>query len=221
VTADEPVDSEKAARRDIGAASHLALASARCGYLPMQMSESESSYEVLSSRSPYTGARVAVRVDTLAMPDGSIAEREVAVVDDAVAVVALDERRRVCLLRQYRHPFGERVLELPAGKIDVVGESPLQTARRELEEEARLRSEQWSPLTCFLNSAGWTTERTHLFLAEGVYAGGAEQFLATGEEADLELAMVPLDECLTLIDGGEIVDAKTIAGLLLATRRLA
>jgi 8-oxo-dGTP pyrophosphatase MutT (NUDIX family) len=186
-----------------------------------EMTESASAYEVLSSRSPYTGARIAVRVDTLAMPDGSTAEREVVAVDDAVAVVALDERRRVCLLRQYRHPFGERVLELPAGKIDVASESPLQTARRELEEEAKLRSEEWSQLTCFLNSAGWTTERTHLFLAEGVYAGGGEKFVATGEEADLELAMVPLDECVAMIDGGEIFDAKTIAGLLLAARRLA
>jgi 8-oxo-dGDP phosphatase len=184
------------------------------------MSESESSYEVLSSRSPYTGERLTVRVDTLKMPDDSVAEREVVVVDDAAAVVALDAHWRVCLLRQYRHPFGERVLELPAGKLDVEGESPLQAARRELEEEAKLRSERWSPLTCFLNSAGWTTERTHVFLAEDVRAGGGEEFEATGEEADLELAMVPLAKCLEMIDAGEIVDAKTIAGLLLAARRL-
>lgn len=184
-----------------------------------EMTERASSYEVLSSRSPYEGVKVAVRVDTLAMPDGSTAEREVVVVDDAAAVVALDDQRRVCLLRHYRHPFGERVLELPAGKLDVAGESPLQAAQRELGEEARLRSEQWSPLTCFLNSAGWTTERTHLFLAEDVRAGGGDGFFATGEEADLEIAMVPLDECLGMIDAGEIIDAKTIAGLLLAARR--
>jgi 8-oxo-dGDP phosphatase len=183
------------------------------------MTESASSYEVLSSRSPYEGAKVAVRVDTLAMPDDSVAEREVVMVDDAVAVVALDDRRRVCLLRQYRHPFGARVLELPAGKLDVEGEPPLRAAQRELEEEAKLRAEKWSELTCFLNSAGWTTERTHLFLAEGIRAGGGDGFVASGEEADLEIAMVPLDECLEMIDRREIVDAKTIAGLLLATRR--
>jgi 8-oxo-dGTP pyrophosphatase MutT (NUDIX family) len=185
-----------------------------------EMTERKSSYEVLSSRSPYKGAKLAVRVDELAMPDDSVAEREVVVVDDAAAVVALDDRRRVCLLRQYRHPFGARVLELPAGKLDVAGESPLQAAQRELEEEARLRSEEWSPLTCFLNSAGWTTERTHLFLAEDVRAGSGGGFVATGEEADLEIAMVPLGECLGMIDAGEILDAKTIAGLLLAARRL-
>lgn len=185
-----------------------------------EMTERASSYAVLSSRSPYQGAKVAVRVDTLAMPDDSTAEREVVVVDDAVAVVALDDRRRVCLLRQYRHPFGERVLELPAGKMDVAGESPLQTARRELEEEAKLRCEDWSKLTCFLNSAGWTTERTHLFLAEGVSASNGGGFVATGEEADLEIEMVPLTKCLEMIDAQEIVDAKTITGLLLTARRL-
>jgi 8-oxo-dGTP pyrophosphatase MutT (NUDIX family) len=181
-----------------------------------------SSYEVLSSRSPYRGAKVAVRVDTLSMPDESTAEREVVVVDDAVAVVALDDRRRVCLLGQYRRPFGERVLELPAGKLDVVGEPALQAAKRELEEEAELRSEAWTELTCFLNSAGWTTERTHVFLAERVFAGmdPTGGFVATGEEADLEISMVPLDDCLRMIEAREIVDAKTIVGVLMAARGL-
>jgi 8-oxo-dGTP pyrophosphatase MutT (NUDIX family) len=187
-----------------------------------EMTERASSYEVLSSRSPYKGARVAVRVDTLSMPDDSTAEREVVAVDDAVAVVALDDEQRVCLLGQYRHPFGERMLELPAGKLDVAGEPPLQAAKRELEEEAELRSGAWTELTCFLNSAGWTTERTHVFLAERVFAGAdpASEFVATGEEADLEVSMVPLGECLRMIDAREIVDAKTIVGVLMAARRL-
>jgi 8-oxo-dGTP pyrophosphatase MutT (NUDIX family) len=186
------------------------------------MTANRSSYEVLSSSLAYEGERLAVRVDTLTMPDASRAAREVAVVDDAVAVVAMDDRRRVCLLGQYRHPFGERVLELPAGKLDVEGESPLEAAQRELAEEAELRSESWTELTCFLNSAGWTTERTHVFLAERVFAGAdpAGAFIATGEEADLEVSMVPLEECLRMIDARELVDAKTIVGLLVAARRL-
>jgi len=186
------------------------------------MTANTSSYEVLSSSPAYASERLAVRVDTLSMPDGSRAPREVVVVDDAVAVVAIDDRQRVCLLGQYRHPIGERVLELPAGKMDVAGESPGETAKRELAEEAKLGSEEWSELTCFLNSAGWTTERTHVFLAERVFAAPdiAGEFVATGEEADLKVSMVPLEECLGMIDTREIVDAKTIVGLLIAARKL-
>ena len=76
------------------------------------MTADTSSYEVLSSSLAYEGERLTVRVDTLSMPDDSRASREVVVVDDAVAVVAIDDRQRVCLLGQYRHPFGERVLGL-------------------------------------------------------------------------------------------------------------
>jgi 8-oxo-dGTP pyrophosphatase MutT (NUDIX family) len=186
------------------------------------MTAEESSYEVLSSSPAYASERLTVRIDTLSMPDGSRAPREVVVVDDAVAVVAMDERRRVCLLEQYRHPFGERVLELPAGKLDVPGESPLAAAQRELAEEAELGSGEWTELTCFLNSAGWTTERTHVFLAERAFASrdAASEFVATGEEADLKVTMVALGECLEMIDTQKIVDAKTIVGLLLVKRRL-
>lgn len=165
------------------------------------------------------------------MSDGDTVAREVVVVDDAVAIVALDDRRRVCLLEQYRHPLARRLLELPAGKIDVAGESPLQTARRELREEAGLASDRWSVLCTFENSAGWTTERTHVLLAQDL--GAAEEavgddatgdsgagFVAVHEEADMGMSMVPLDVALEMVDAGEISDAKTLVGLLLAARRL-
>lgn len=183
-------------------------------------------YEVHATRTAYEGARATVRVDDVAMPDGGTASREVVVVDDAVAIVALDGRRRVCLLEQYRHPLARRLLELPAGKIDVEGESPLQTARRELREEAGLASERWSVLCSFENSAGWTTERTHVLLAEDVAAAetrggdGDGDFVAVHEEADMRMSMVELDVALEMIDAGEITDAKTLLGLLLAARRL-
>lgn len=177
-------------------------------------------YELLSSTTAYEGERAKVRVDEVSMPDGSQARREVVVVEDAVAVIALDDRRRVCLLEQYRHPLRRRLLELPAGKTDVAGESPLQTARRELREEAALASQRWSELGSFENSAGWTTERTHVLLAEDVFAERDEEFSATHEEADMGVSMVPFGEALEMVDKGEITDAKTIIGLLLVTRRL-
>jgi 8-oxo-dGTP pyrophosphatase MutT (NUDIX family) len=177
-------------------------------------------YGVLSSTTAYEGERARVRVDEVSMPDGSRARREVVVVEDAVAVVALDEHRRVCLLEQYRHPLRRRLLELPAGKMDEEGESPLQTAQRELREEAALASRRWSELTSFENSAGWTTERTHVLLAEDVFAEQDEEFSASHEEADMGIAMVPFGKTLEMIDTSEITDAKTIVGLLLAGRRL-
>jgi 8-oxo-dGDP phosphatase len=184
------------------------------------MSDDSPTYRVLSTETVYQGRALGVRVDHVAMAEGSEAVREVAVVDDAVAIVALDGDRRVCLLRQYRHPFGEYLLELPAGKMDVDGEAPLATARRELQEEAALSSDRWRELTCFQNSVGWSTERTHVFLAEAVRAGAAPDFLATHEEADMEVAMVPLDEALRMVNVREISDAKTIIGLLLANETL-
>lgn len=185
------------------------------------MTGDQSAYRVSSSETVYDGRTVAVRVDEVSMPDGSHAEREVVVVADAVAVVALDGLRRVCLIAQYRHPLGERVLELPAGKRDVAGEAPLDTARRELGEEADLRTSRWRELGCFLNSVGWTTEKTQLFLAQDVVGGARGDFATSGEEADLEVRMVALSEALGMIDAGEITDAKTIVGLLLTSRVLA
>ncbi len=74
----------------------------------------------------------------------------------------------VLLLRQYRHPVGRYVLELPAGKMDVEGEAPEETGRRELVEEVQHEAAELTHLVTFENSAGWTTERTHLFLARGL-----------------------------------------------------
>lgn len=184
------------------------------------MADDSPPYQVLSSETVYKGYVVAVRVDNISMPDDAQAVREVVVVDDAVAIVALDNQHRVCLLRQYRHPFGKYLLELPAGKMDIDGESPLETARRELKEEAGLCSDKWCDLTCFLNSVGWTTEETHVLLAEDVFKDTGTKFAATGEEADLQVSMVPMSDALRMIDTQDITDAKTIVGLLLASHKI-
>jgi ADP-ribose pyrophosphatase len=178
-------------------------------------------YEALSSTTAYEGERATVRADLVSMPDGTPARREVVVVDDAVAVVALDEHGRVCLLEQYRHPLRRRLLELPAGRMDVAGESPLQTAQRELREETGLASQRWSELSSFENSAGWSTERTHVLLAEQVFAAEKDDgFAAADEESDMRMSMVPFGQALRMVEAREITDAKTIVGVLLAARRL-
>ncbi len=180
----------------------------------------DGGFRTLSSEVVHEGEVLRVRVDRVAMGEGSQATREVVVVHDAVAVVALDRNGRVCLLRQYRQPIGGYCLEVPAGKIDVEGESPLASARRELAEEAALEASSWLALTSFLNSVGWTTERTCVFLATDLRDGASASFEASAEEAEMTLSWVSLEDALELVQSGEIADAKTIIGLLLTARRL-
>jgi 8-oxo-dGDP phosphatase len=179
-----------------------------------------ASYEVLESNVTHEGHLARVRVDTLRMPDGSSAEREVVEQDDAVAVLALTPEREVVLLRQYRHPFGAELLELPAGKLDVPGEDPAAAAQRELVEETGLAAEELSALLHFHNSAGWTDEATTIYLASGLRETDApEDYTAEHEEAHMQVLRVPLDEAVAMVHRGEIRDAKTVIGILLAALR--
>ena len=179
-----------------------------------------SDYEVIDSRRTFDGQLSGVRVDTVRMPDGSSADREVVEHPDAVAVVPITQGGEVVLLRQYRHPLRRAQLEVPAGKLDEEGESPAQAARRELAEEARLDGEL-TELARFANSAGWTDEHTTVFLARPVHPVDApEGFEAEHEEADLEVVTLPLERAVAMVTEGEIVDAKTVIGLLLARDRL-
>ena len=174
------------------------------------------SYEVEGSRLAFDGAISRVRVDRVRMPDGDVAEREVVEHPDAVAVVAVDDAERVVLLRHYRHALGTRILELPAGKLDVGGEEPAAAAGRELAEEAGLAAAELSELVRFANSGGWTDEHTTVYLGTGLTEVTAEDFTAAAEESDLEVLHVPLEDAVAMARRGEIDDAKTLIGLLLA-----
>jgi 8-oxo-dGDP phosphatase len=179
-------------------------------------------YDVLDSRVVHEGRLSSIRVDRVRMPDGSTADREIVEHPSAVAVVAVDADARVVLLRQYRHPVGDLVLELPAGKLDDEGESPAETAHRELAEEVGLAADELTELVTFHNSSGWTDEETTVYLARGLREVGAPQgFSAHGEEAHMEVLRLPLEQALARARNGEIRDAKTLIGLLLAGERLA
>ena len=178
------------------------------------------SYDVVGTRRAYTGFSN-VRIDDLVGPGGAAFQREVVEHPDAVAVVALDEQHRVVLVRQYRHPLRAALLELPAGTLDVAGESPLEAARRELAEEVGLGAGRWQSLGNLWNSAGWSDERTWLFLATDVTpVGRPDGFVAQGEEADLEVERIAVTELLGMCVDGRIEDAKTIVGVLRATQYL-
>ena len=111
--------------------------------------------EVLESETVYTGKIISIRRDKLTRGDGNTFIRETAVAGDAVGVVAMDDRDRILLIRQYRHPMGHPVWEIPAGRMDVNGEKPEETALRELREETDTEASSVQLLTLFLNSAGW------------------------------------------------------------------
>ncbi len=157
------------------------------------------------------------RVDTIERADGSRGTRDVVGHPGAVAMVALDDDDRLLLVRQWRVPADEALLEIPAGTLDVhdgVTEDPLQAAQRELEEETGHRAASWRKLTEFWTAPGFTTELMHLYLATGIEGVSGDDRLAPDEDEHLELLQVPLDEALTMIARGEIRDAKSIAGIL-------
>jgi 8-oxo-dGDP phosphatase len=176
-------------------------------------------YGVLDSTTVYEGRVITLRRDTVAMPGGGDSVREVVVHQGAVAVVALDDEDRVLLLRQYRHPFGRHLWELPAGLRDADGEPPLQTAKRELAEEALLAAARWSLLATIYSSPGFSDEQVLIYLAEDLSDAERPQgFLVEHEEADMTLERVPLADAVQRVFDGDIRNASAVVGLLAAAQ---
>ena len=138
-------------------------------------------------------------------------EREIVEHPGAVAIVAVDREEQVTLVRQLREAPRKRLLELPAGTVEE-GEAPLETARRELQEECGLTGGEWRELAAFWTTPGFCRERMHLFAAEGVEQGEA----SPAADEELELIRWPVAEIGQRLH--EIEDAKTLAGLLLYLR---
>lgn len=170
--------------------------------------------EVLESSIVYEGKIVTIKRDKLTRDGEKTFIRETAVVSDSVGIVALDEQKRVLLIRQYRHPLGKAIWEIPAGRMDIANETPEETAFRELREETDTEAENVRLLTVYANSAGWTTERTYICLAEGLK--NVPEFDRKNEEADIEKKWVPFEKALEMIKSGEIADGKSIIGISLA-----
>jgi 8-oxo-dGDP phosphatase len=176
-------------------------------------------FDVLDSEQVYEGRIISLRRDTVAMPGGGSSVREVVHHPGAVAVVALDDEDRVVLLRQYRHPVGEHLWELPAGLRDEDGEPPLETAKRELAEEALLAAEQWSLLTTIYSSPGFCDEQVLIYLAEDLTSTERPPgFTVEHEELDLTLERVPLADAVQRVFDGEIRNASAVVGLLAAAQ---
>ena len=176
-------------------------------------------YRVLDSETVFEGRVISLRRDTVAMPGGGNSVREVVAHPGAVAVVAVDDEGRVVLLRQYRHPVGAYLWELPAGLRDADGEPPLETAKRELAEEVLLAAERWSLLTTTYNSPGFSDELVLVYLAEGLTdVARPEGFVVEHEELDMTVERVPLAEAVQRVFDGDIRNASAVVGLLAAAQ---
>lgn len=176
-------------------------------------------YRVLSSEPVYEGRVISLVKDTVAMPGGGDSVREVVHHPGAVAVVALTDADEVVLLRQYRHPVGGYLWELPAGLRDADGEPPLETAQRELAEEARLSAARWSLLTTHYSSPGFCDEQVLVYLAEELTdVDRPEGFTVEHEELDMTVERVPLADAVQRVFDGGIRNVAAVVGLLAAAQ---
>jgi 8-oxo-dGDP phosphatase len=164
------------------------------------------------------GRIVTLRQDAVQLPDGEVVRREVVEHPGAVAIVAIDSRDRVLMIRQYRHPAGALLWEIPAGLRDVAGEPLLQTAQRELLEEAGYRAGDWHVLSDYLSSPGISTERLRVYLARDLtlVPAGQREYVRHDEEAYLAVEWVPLADAVRAVLAGDLHNGVAIVGILSA-----
>lgn len=160
---------------------------------------------------------LALRTDQVTRPgavDEGAFRRLVVEHPGAAVVVAIDDDDRVLCLKQYRHPAQHRLVELPAGVCDHPGEDPVEVARRELREEAALQATRWTPLLSTFSSPGYSAERIHYFLAEGLSEADRGDFVLTHEEADLEILWVPFADLVDAVLAGAVSDGPVVQAVL-------
>lgn len=179
------------------------------------MSDSRLWERTLSSEELYSGKIVKLHVDRALTPSGKTAKREVVLHPAGVCVAAVDDERRVYMVRQFRYPFGAILTELPAGKLDP-NENPDDAARRELKEETGLTAQKLKKLAVSYPSPGFCDEQLYLYIATGLERGES----CPDEDEFLDVFTVPLDDAAAMVERGEIKDAKTQTLLLLAQRLL-
>ncbi|HTP13587.1 MAG TPA: NUDIX hydrolase [Bacteroidota bacterium] len=174
--------------------------------------------KVLRSEKKYSGKVFDLIVDEIEYPSGNRSVREVAAHPGGAVIAPLLPDNEIILVRQFRYPIQGYVYELPAGKLNP-DEDPLVCAHRELGEETGYTAGRMQLLTAIYTTPGFCNERLHIYLATDLKPSGRGQQLEEGE-ASLTLEVVPLRRALEMIERQEIVDGKTICGILLADRLL-
>jgi ADP-ribose pyrophosphatase len=169
--------------------------------------------QLTSTERAFYGKLIGVRVDTLRESDGRTYTREVVEYGVAVVLVPVDADGRLLMVRQYRHPTGKWLLELPAGGVDERDATPEEAAQRELREETGHRGTLTRIGGMFL-APGYSEEYQHIYAATDL----VEDALPTDEDEDLVLDHVSLTDALRFVDDGIVCDAKSIAALLMYLR---
>jgi ADP-ribose pyrophosphatase len=187
----------------------------------MAIKDTPEEWQVTETATPFRGNKTSVRTDQVVMPDGTVVSRDYQVHPGSVAILALDDEGRVIVLRQYRHPVRQKLWEIPAGLLDVRGENPLNAAQRELYEEAHVKAEDWRVLSDVYTTPGGCDEAVRIFLARHLSAADGERFEVSEEEADMELARVPLEELVRGVLAGELHNTCLAVGVLSAAAALA
>ncbi len=173
--------------------------------------------EILKSKERlYTGAILNLEKWQVELPNGKLAPREIVLNPGAAAIVPVDDKGNVTLVRQYRAAIGDFTWEIPAGKLDGPGEDPLSCAKRELAEETGFTAQSWRLLSKMAPSPGFSSEWIHIYLATDLTGGQThpdqDEFITT--------LSLPLLEAVRQVMQGELFDAKTCMALLLAKQVL-
>jgi ADP-ribose pyrophosphatase len=172
------------------------------------------SWPVESSAEVFRNWLIAVRNDQVRMPGDRLAQRSVVTHPGAVIVLPVDDAGRALMIRQYRHPVGQVLWELPAGLRDHAGEPLVEAAKRELLEETGYRARTWHTLVDHYSSPGFTTERLRVFLARDLELADDSGYVRDHEEALIVTGWLPLDDAVAAILSGRLHNGGTIIGLL-------
>ena len=157
----------------------------------------------------FKGKIVNMRRDDIILPNGLPASREVVEHNGGVCIAALTDDNELLFVRQYRYPYSEVLLEIPAGKLDI-GEDPLEAGKRELKEETGAMAERYESLGKLYPSPGYCAEIIHMYLATGLSYGDTDP----DDDEFLEVERIPLEQAAQMVLSGEITDAKTQAAVL-------
>jgi len=182
----------------------------------MNVTDVAERWPVVSSAELLRSRLITVRTDKVRMPDNQLAERDVVLHPGAVAVLTVDGADQILMIRQYRHPVGHLLWEIPAGLRDVHGEPPWATAQRELAEEAGYRAHDWRVLADYYSSPGYSTERLRIFLARDLapIPPAERHFVPEAEEAHILIHWVPLDEAVGQVFTGQLHNGPAALALM-------
>ena len=174
--------------------------------------------KLLERKRLYEGKVFNMIVDQIEYPSGNRSVREIAEHPGGAVALAVFPDRQILFVKQHRYPIDAVIYELPAGKLHP-GEDPMACAQRELEEETSYRARTWRKLTSIYTTPGFCSEILHIFLATGIEKVAHGQTLEEGEHS-LKVELLPFEAAIAMIERGEIVDGKTIVGILMGDRLL-